>query len=458
VRRGSGRAALPEGDRALADFTADSHLAGSNGRAPGEAILRTVDGIPLRAALARAQARSRRRAFLLVLPLLAFVLVTFVLPIGQMLKRSLYNADFVASRDVGTDITTPIMQNLGAWFDANPITVEPDEAAYAALAADLVQLKELKAAGVVGTRINYDISGTRSLFTSTVRGADKLKPPFREALIAADPKWGDPKLWQSMRAASSAWTGNFYLAALDRARDSSNAIVRVDEGRRIYVKLYLRTFALSGLITGICLLLAFPIAHLLATLPLARSNLLMILVILPFWTSLLVRTTSWMVLLQEQGVVNNSLVALGILSDDGRIPMMYNTTGTIVAMTHVLLPFMVLPLYSVMRTIPPSYVRAARSLGATSWTAFRRIYLPQTLPGIAAGGLLVFILAVGYYITPALVGGASGRLISNLIADHMTETLNWSLAAALAALLLLAVLILYWVYDRLIGIDNLKLG
>jgi putative spermidine/putrescine transport system permease protein len=118
---------------------------------------------------------------------------------------------------------------------------------------------------------------------------------------------------------------------------------------------------------------------------------------------------------------------------------------------------MVLPLYSVMRVIPPSYARAARSLGATSWTTFRRIYLPQTLPGIAAGSLLVFILAVGYYITPALVGGADGQLISNLISFHMNKA-NWSMAAALAAILLMAVLILYWLYDQLIGIDRLKLG
>ena len=196
----------------------------------------------------------------------------------------------------------------------------------------------------------------------------------------------------------------------------------------------------------------------LATLPLRYSNLLMILVLLPFWTSLLVRTTSWMVLLQSQGVVNDVAVAAGVVADENRLQMMYNQVGTIVAMTHILLPFMVLPLYSVMRTIPPSYVRAARSLGATSWTAFRRIYLPQTVPGIAAGALLVFILAVGYYITPALVGGSSGQLISNLIAFHMQKSLNWSMAAALASLLLFGVLLLYWLYDRLVGIDNMKLG
>ena len=162
--------------------------------------------------------------------------------------------------------------------------------------------------------------------------------------------------------------------------------------------------------------------------------------------------------MQSQGVVNDLMVATGIVGDESRLQMMYNQTGTIIAMTHILLPFTVLPLYSVMRTINPSYVRAARSLGATSWTAFRRIYLPQTIPGIGAGGLLVFILAVGYYITPALVGGSDGQLISNLIAFHMQKSLNWSLAAALAALLLGGVLIIYWLYDRLIGIDNLKLG
>jgi putative spermidine/putrescine transport system permease protein len=215
---------------------------------------------------------------------------------------------------------------------------------------------------------------------------------------------------------------------------------------------------MSALIAALCLLLGFPVAHLLATLPLRISNLLMILVLLPFWTSLLVRTTSWMVLLQSEGVVNNMLVAGGVLDDAGRIQMMYNRTGTIIAMTHILLPFMILPLYSVMRTIPPAYVRAARSLGASSWTAFRRVYLPQTVPGIGAGSLLVFILAVGYYITPALVGGASGQLFSNMIAFHMQRSLNWSLAAALAAILLAAVLLLYWLYDRLIGIDNMKLG
>jgi putative spermidine/putrescine transport system permease protein len=411
------------------------------------APLTTADGKPLKASLARAQSAARRRALFLVLPLLLFILLTFVAPIVQMLVRSVDNPSF-----------SDAAPNLGVWFAANPPGSEIDETAYAALAADLKQMKADKSAGEAGTRINYDLSGSRSLFTGAARKADKFEPPYKDALLADDKDWGDPMLWRAMRSASDAVTGDFYLAALDLTRDEKGSIVQVSQDRQVYKLLFKRTMMLSALITVICLFLAFPIAHLLATLPTAKSNLLMILVLLPFWTSLLVRTTSWIVLLQSQGVVNSLLVATGIIGEDGRIQLIYNQAGTIIAMTHILLPFMVLPLYSVMRTIPPAYVRAARSLGATSWTAFRRIYLPQTVPGIGAGALLVFILAVGYYITPALVGGSSGQLISNLIAFHMQKSLNWSLAAALAALLLGGVLVLYWLYDRLVGIDNLKLG
>lgn len=433
----------------------DIHM--TDASANGE-MLTTADGKPLKQALARAQAHAKRRAFFLVLPLLAFILITFVLPIGQMLHKSFYNEGFTMHEEIGTGVRTPIMTNLKSWFDENPLGTEPDEAAYKALAADLLVLKELRAAGQAGTRINYEMSGSRSMFTKAARKANKLEAPYKEAILDLDEDWAEPELWRVMRDASSAYTVNFYLAAADRTKDADGKVTMVNENRQVYVKLFQRTLFLSLLITLLTFILAYPIAHLLATLPLRHSNLLMILVLLPFWTSLLVRTTSWMVLLQSQGVVNDALVGMGLLGDENRLQMMYNQLGTVIAMTHILLPFMVLPLYSVMRPINPSYVRAARSLGATSWTAFRRIYFPQTVPGIGAGALLVFILSVGYYITPALVGGADGQLISNLIAFHMQKSLNWSLAAALAAMLLGGVMILYWLYDRLIGIDNLKLG
>lgn len=438
----------------MADATAEN-FATSEGAA---GTLTTADGQPLKAALKSAQSKARWRAFFLVAPLLLFVLFTFVAPIGQLLQRSVHNPGFTTHTDLSSGKQTPIMVGLREWFDNNPLGTEPDEEAYAALVADLVVLRELKAPGTVGTRINYERSGSRSMFTKAARRAQKLEPPYKEAMLDLDEDWADPEMWSAMRGASSAYTMNFYLAALDRTRDLEGNITRVDPKRQVYVKLFQRTLFLSLLITFVCFVLAYPIAHLLATLPLRYSNLLMIFVLLPFWTSLLVRTTSWMVLLQSQGVVNDALVGSGVLADDNRIQMMYNQTGTIISMVHILLPFMVLPLYSVMRPINPSYVRAARSLGATSWTAFRRIYFPQTIPGIGAGALLVFILAVGYYITPALVGGADGQLISNLIAFHMQKSLNWSLAAALASILLFGVLVLYWLYDRLVGIDNLKLG
>ena len=202
----------------------------------------------------------------------------------------------------------------------------------------------------------------------------------------------------------------------------------------------------------------YPIAHLLATLPMKYSNLLMICVLLPFWTSLLVRTASWMILLQQQGIVNDFFVGIGLVADDNRPEMMYNKTGSYVAMTQILLPFMVLPLYSVMKTISPSLMRAGKSLGGTPFVAFWKVYFPLTIPGIGAGCLLVFILAIGYYITPALVGGASGTLISNQIAFHMKSTLDWSFASAMGLMLLSGVLVIYWLYNKLVGIDNIKLG
>lgn len=410
-------------------------------------LLTTADGRPLREALATAQSRARRRAFLLVLPLLLFVLLTFLIPIGYMLKRSVEHDGFSKSSP-----------SLSAWFAESPEydPANPPEEAFAALVKDLAQMQADKNTGMAGTRINYTVPGSISLFKAGARAAADLTPPYKEAMLALDAKWGQPALWRAMEAASSKYTTEFYKVAADR-KLTDEGWQKGGDRDRIYLYLFFKTFIVSAVITLICLLLAFPVAHLLAVLPMSKSSLLMILVLLPFWTSLLVRTTSWIAILQDQGVVNNTLVWLGLVSDGNRLSMMYNMTGTIVAMTHVLLPFMILPLYSVMRVIPPSYARAARSLGATSWTTFRRVYLPQTLPGIAAGSLLVFILAVGYYITPALVGGAEGQLISNLISFHMSKS-NWSLAAALAAMLLAAILVLYWLYDRLIGIDRLKLG
>lgn len=280
---------------------------------------------------------------------------------------------------------------------------------------------------------------------------------FTAAFEDVDKDWHDIAVWQIIQTYSPAFTSGYFLNAIDMKKSPEGAVMR-PENEQLYIKLFVRTLFMSLVITGSCILLGYPVGWILANLPARTANLLMILVLLPFWTSLLVRTSAWKVMLQQQGVINDTLVWLGVVADDSRLALINNQTGTIIAMTHILLPFMILPLYSVMKTIPPSYLRAAKSLGATNWTAFWRVYFPQSVPGIGAGSILVFILSIGYYITPELVGGTTGTFISNRIAYHISSSLNWGLAAALGAILLAVVLGLYWAYDRIVGIDNVKLG
>ncbi|MDF1856323.1 ABC transporter permease [Pseudooceanicola sp.] len=280
---------------------------------------------------------------------------------------------------------------------------------------------------------------------------------LKQGFLDADKDWADPQVWATIKTYAPKYTPGYFLNAADMQLTPDGIEAR-PENEQIYGLLFKRTIFMSITITLSCIMLGYPVAWLLANLPMRTANLLMILVLLPFWTSLLVRTSAWKVMLQQQGVINDVLVWLHIVSDDSRLIMINNQFGTIVAMTHILLPFMILPLYSVMQTIQPTYLRAAKSLGATNWTAFWRVYFPQSVPGIGAGSILVFILAIGYYITPEIVGGTTGTFISNRIAYHISSSLNWGLGAALGAILLAAVLILYWAYDKIVGIDNVKLG
>ena len=390
----------------------------------------------------------RLRAALLVLPLMVFIGVTFLAPLANMLVRSVYDP-------VVADALPKSLESLRAW-DGQGL---PGEAAFEALAGELLKAREDRTLGQVATRINRVQSGLRSVLTRTVRRLRNIEDgPWREAMIGIHEAWGERGTWLALREAGNRYTGRHYLNALDLQRDSGGSIVPQPEDRRIYLFLFWRTLLVSLGVTALCLLIGYPVARLIARAPPRRAYLLLILVLVPFWTSLLVRTTSWIVLLQNQGVLNDVLVFLGIIGDGGRIAMIYNMTGTFVAMTHVLLPFMVLPLYSVMSAIPRVQESAAESLGASPWQSFWRVYWPQTLPGVGAGSLLVFILAIGYYITPALVGGSTGQLISNMIAFHMQSSLNWSLAAALGGILLVCVVGLYVLYDRLVGIERMRLG
>ena len=334
----------------------------------------------------------------------------------------------------------------------------PGEPLFAAIYKDLNSAQKIMT-GKSSTRMNYEKPGWKGLIRKSVRVFKKIDgPPYQEAFIKADGRWSEVGFWQSLVLMKDPRTMGYYLNSFDRRFDVDKNITLQPEERRVYVMLWWRTMLISLIVTVGCLLLAYPVAHLLATLPLRYSNLLMICVLMPFWTSLLVRIVAWMVMLQQQGVINDALVWAHLLPDENRLPMMYNFTGTVIVMIQILLPFMILPIYSVMKTIPPSYMRAAQNLGAPPSLAFLRVYMPQTLPGIGAGVILVFIVAIGYYITPDLVGGKDGKMIGNMIAYHMQKSLNWGLAAAMGTVLLGAILVLYWIYDKLVGIDNLKMG
>ncbi|MFQ5438538.1 MAG: ABC transporter permease [Paracoccaceae bacterium] len=409
--------------------------------------LRAADGTPLKKKLAQAMFRSRARAFGLVFPLTAFVIAAFIVPIATLLFQGIYDARFATLMPNTT-------AELKKWDAVSP----PSEALAAALVSDLVTARNEKTIGRVATRVNREKSGARSLFTKSARSAAKMEPPYLDALVAKDRKWADIGYWQGMKIASKKFNPGYLAASLDMKYNADGSFEKQDPLRSIHLMLFTRTLEISLIVTIACFVLGYPIAYLLSTLSVRTSNLLLILVLLPFWTSLLVRTTAWIAMLQAQGVMNDLFVVFGLATDDDRFSLIYNKTGTLIAMTHILLPFMILPLYSVMKTIPPSYVRAAKSMGATNWTAFWRVYFPQSVPGIGAGALLVFILAIGYYITPALVGGQDGQMISNMIDFHMRKSLNWNLAAALGFVLLTFVMFLFWVYDRVIGIDNMKLG
>ncbi len=415
--------------------------------------LTTADGTPLKVSLQRTLRKRKITALLLVTPLFLFILLTFLAPIFQMLVRSVDN-------DIAQTIMPNAMPALMKWDEKSGNL--PDESIFKAFVDDFQKAAVDRSINRLGKRFNYERSGMSSLFRKTARklrkfSPDKIETTYKDYLLGIDKKWRNIEVWKLMKREGGSLTPSYYLAAVDAKVGDDGWQFKKDE-QRIYVNLFGRTLFLSALITFLTVLLGYPVAYLLATLKVRTSNLLMILVLLPFWTSLLVRTSSWIALLQKEGVINDFLVGIGLIGDDGRLSMIHNQTGTVIAMTHILLPFMILPLFSVMKTIPPSYMRAARSMGATSFLAFRRVYFPNTIPGIGAGGILVFILSIGYYITPALVGGTEGTLISNFIAYHISESLNWGLAAALGAMLLMLVLALYILYDKVVGIDNMKLG
>lgn len=389
-----------------------------------------------------AEAPKRRRAALLLLPVIAFLTVTYVFPIAMVLGNAAYDPTI---RDTFPESAEAIRSWSGEGL--------PEPAVFETFAQELAAAHAEKSLGAAARQLNIVMPGARTVVTGTARNLAKgFEPNGRDTLIDLDKQWGDREIWLALREAAPALTPRYLLTAVDLER-APDGLRRNEDG--VFLTILGRSLTISVVVTAICLLIGFPVAHMIASASGRWKSTLLLLVLVPFWTSLLVRTSAWIVLLQTNGVINDALVALGLFT--APMELIYNRTGVYVAMVHILLPFMILPIYSVMLSIPRDYFRAALSLGAHPLRAFLRVYMPQTFPGIAAGTLMVFVLALGYYITPALVGGADDQMISYFIAFYTNRTLNWGLAAALAAILLASVIAIFAALYKLLSGPNERL-
>ena len=400
------------------------------------------DGKGLKRMLARAERMRKLRAFGLTVPLLVYLVLVFLVPLSALLVRA------VESPEVA-DALPRTVASLSSWDRESA----PPAQAFKSLADDLAALPDQSDAGALARRLNSAQPGARSLVMGAYRGGpyEGDAAAVKAKILAADDRWGDVRYWQAIAKNGSRWTPDYLLAALDLRRDAAGHIERMPPDQRAYVPILLRTFGISGLVTLCCLLLAYPLAYWLSTLPARQANVLLIFILVPFWTSMLVRLAAWIVVLQGGGVVNHTLQSLGLVSEP--LQLLFNRTGVVTGMTHILLPYMLLPMYSVMKSVPPTYLRAAVSLGSPPLGAFARVYVPQTYPGVGAGLLLTFILAIGYYVTPAILGGADDQMLSRYVADYANVTINWGMACALGSVLLVATLVLYAVYRRVTGAE-----
>ncbi|WP_110951604.1 ABC transporter permease [Pseudomonas bohemica] len=401
----------------------------------------------LKQRLARAERVNRWKAQALIAPLAIFLLLVFLVPIAALLYKSVNNPEVVG----GLPLT---VTQVSRW-DGKGLPPEP---AYKALSEDLAASRKNQTLGDLSKRLNQELAGYRSLLAKTARAVPFKEEPssYKAALEAIDERWGDPAYWQAIRRNTSSFTPYYLLAAVDHRIDDLGEVASATPDQAIYIDIFARTFWMGLVITAICLLLAYPLAYLLANLPARQSNLLMILVLLPFWTSILVRVAAWIVLLQSSGLINGALMALGII--DKPLELVFNRVGVYISMVHIMLPFMILPIYSVMKGISPTYMRAAISLGCNPFASFWRVYFPQTYAGIGAGCLLVFILSIGYYITPALLGSPNDQMVSYFVAFYTNTSINWGMATALGGLLLLATVVLYLIYSWLVGASRLRLS
>lgn len=377
---------------------------------------------------------KQTKSFALIAPLAIFLVFFFVAPLFTMMKSAV--SDPVASNALPT-----VSEALEGWDRSST----PSSEAQASLAADIRNISDDQLFGDLVRRLNSAKSGFRTLMTKTRNAvADQTVTD----LVSVDARWSDPAFWIAVQdAASASLTDRNLLAAVDLQRDASGNIANAPEGTSANRTTLIRTLIMAGIVTICCIAVGLPFAMVAASTTGWKRQLLLGAVLLPLWTSLLVRTAAWYIILQDNGLINLTLQTLGLTS--GPVPLIFNRLGVVIAMTHVLLPFMVLPIFSVLIGIPKNLMPAAASLGASPIRAFLLVLLPLSLRGVVSGALLVFMSALGYYITPALIGGAQDQMISSVIAYYATGAANWGMAGALGIVLLAATMILYVVYLRL---------
>ena len=409
--------------------------------------LNEVSSPTLKKRLAHAERINRWKAQALIAPLVIFLLLVFLVPIAALLYKSVGNPEVVGG--------LPRTVVAVAGWDGKGLPAEP---LYKSLSEDLAEARKNQVLGDLSKRLNMELAGYRSLLMKTAKGLPFKAVPesYKDAMEALDERWGDPAYWQAIKRNTSSVTPFYLLAAVDHRIDDLGEIAPATPDQSIYLDIFARTFWMGLVITCICLVLAYPLAYLLANLPARQSNLLMILVLLPFWTSVLVRVAAWIVLLHSGGLINSALISMGLI--DQPLELVFNRVGVYISMVHILLPFMILPIYSVMKGISPTYMRAAISLGCHPFASFWRVYFPQTYAGVGAGCLLVFIIAIGYYITPALLGSPNDQMVSYFVAFYTNTSINWGMATALGGLLLLATVVLYLIYNWLVGASRLRLS
>lgn len=375
------------------------------------------------------------RGYMLVAPLFLFLAATLLAPLSMVLWRSVSDREL---RDALPRTANALSVWSGQGLPGADVTTSLIEDLKTADPARLASLSR---------RLSYENPGFRALLSKTRRTIDEAGGTMPE-LAKIDPQWGNNATWQIMKRAAGPVDTYYLLSAVDLKHDFQAGIVQARPEGALYRSILTRTFIIAASTAVIALILAFPLCAFLARQSDRVRNLLLLLVLLPFWTSILVRTTAWMAMLQDRGVINQVLMDIGVI--DQPLKLLYNRFGVVVAMVHVMLPFMVFPLLNAMRAAYARLVRAALSLGATPVYAFRRVYLPQVMPGVMAGTLMVFVVTLGFYITPMLLGGPADQMISYYIALFTTGTLNWGLASALGLILLIATLALYAVQNLLL--------